>query len=444
METLRLIRNVCETLPMIGDTEDLIRVLRAPARSSPQWLIRVLELHKPALLLNADRFVLDGTRPHEQQTALEFVYWATDIDELRLGSILEALRSHEYRDVISNAFLSVKDHRDFHVAEKAVWAIAHLHQLSAFDSLVELAASWDNLKGFSAAHGLAKYGRDLVGPILTQLAMSKEKYSRRAAAWIMGQMTDEVDADVLLGLAADKSDDVRSAAVWALGRFHRLSDVGRLVSALRDKSESVRLQAVVALREFHDPGLLNDLSQALYDPDPSVCNFAAYALERLPNRIGFPALWHARTDIRSDVRSAAVAAMGTFADDPVVLSNLLHFRDGSDAETASGAGRALSRAPADIVFTYLVEGLTHTNGGVQAASAYGLGSSGNSEAVKPLLDVLARRRGPHYPALTALNKLAPRGITPHLLKKIRGLKEDGFVRAKAREVLWTVADIEVE
>ncbi len=176
--------------------------------------------------------------------------------------------------------------------------------LSVEDTLpIALAGLRERESRDAAVRALIRMGATAVIPLLA-LLHDDDRDVRRAAAWIIGRVTDRRAARTLIrsvgwtypyteipldGEGYAKLTDAlihgsggsRIACAVAFGRLRDARALPDLIEALTDSYPLARLAAIWALGQIGDPAVLPHLTDALDDPDPLIARAAEETLTAL-------------------------------------------------------------------------------------------------------------------------------------------------------------------
>jgi HEAT repeat protein len=148
--------------------------------------------------------------------------------------------------------------------------------------------------------------------------MSKTETQRAYAVDALGEfLVGAGVAPISKALTADPSPMVRQSAAKALWRLNSQGANGELAQAVGDKDESVRLEALKATTRIHVFTGAAAVVQRISDESPRVRKRAAEALGAMRAKdavVGLIALSSPDNEPDSDVRAAAVWALGQIAD----------------------------------------------------------------------------------------------------------------------------------
>jgi len=168
----------------------------------------------------------------------------------------------------------------------------------------------------------AALGGIAIAPLLLVL-QEQNNETRRAAAYVLGQIGDPRVVEPLLDLLADQDPKVRRAAVEAVGQIGDSRAVEALETALQDKDGSVRLAAIKALGQIGDSRAIEPLIAALKDESERVRWAAARALGEIKDPRAIEPLIAALKDAEWIVREAAAEALvniGAPAVEPLIAA----------------------------------------------------------------------------------------------------------------------------
>ncbi|MGB3292062.1 MAG: HEAT repeat domain-containing protein, partial [Phormidesmis sp.] len=212
----------------------------------------------------------------------------------------------------------------------------------AVPALVELLEMEDEEIVTSAALALEKIGSEAAGatPTLIKLLEHPTSRVRFRAAWAIAGIgaAAEAAAANLVPLLQDSATDYAAAnALAAIGPAAR-DTIPDLVTAFKAGTAS-RNDLATALAGIGDEGVLA-LSHLLDHPDQDIRRITAYELGQARSAVAVPGLIEALADAESEVRFAAIAALGRIgseAEDAVpALVSILQTREASACSEAAG------------------------------------------------------------------------------------------------------------
>lgn len=257
--------------------------------------------------------------------------------------LLELAETDEFRQVIADAFIGMKEH-----------AVVHL--VEAFGK------SPDKTRAL-----ICKLLGDTESPeaIDTLKLGLKDSYghTRQSALISLGQLVAEKTLASIVELVADEYDDVEDAAVRAaiaVGRRH-VHEVMEAVEKLKaDKDPRVRKNVTTILGGLKSRELLPEVVGALKDESPDVRRAAATALGAMGFTEGLEHINVALADEDTHVRLAAVISLSSFNDKEASRLLGLTVTD-EDIWVRCAALKALSAFPSIDTVKLVEDSLTDTS-----------------------------------------------------------------------------------
>jgi len=195
-------------------------------------------------------------------------------------------------------------------------------------------------------------------------------WRRAEALRSLGVVGDRSVFDALISALDDGHEEVRAAAVEGLGRLRDLRAVPELLRRLPEQSRHQRVRIVDALGSHGADGALvlmefigrrPEVLPFVVDLVPAICGSAA--AESLLSFCDHPA---------TEVRAAALEALGTIGIDDASYYFVLKALSDADPHVRAMAARALGRSGREDAAPYLGERLTESHWAVAAASARAL------------------------------------------------------------------------
>jgi HEAT repeat protein len=272
-----------------------------------------------------------------------------------------------------------------------------------------------------AASALANLGPSAVTALSGLLT---EEHSRLLAVRSLSQIRRSETIEPLLTMVHDPQVTIRTTAIEALSSFHHPRIPPILIDALDDPAAQVRQAAVLGLGLRSDLleelNLVDLIQPLLWDLDLEVCSSAAIALGRLGTEAAATALFQVlmlpTTPIPLQVR--VVRALGW-----VETSNVLEYlqqaltleSEEACQEIVIVLGQVKQPGLTSKAARILIDLLRLEHPAIQAprlkqAIALSLGELGETNAIEPLIELLASDAGVRLHAIAALKKLAPETV----------------------------------
>lgn len=222
----------------------------------------------------------------------------------------------------------------------AAGALAKLGDRSAFEALLGFIGHENAAVRQAVISALNSLGHPEMPARLRPLLSHSDVRVRESAVKIAGYFGYPECVDLLLERCRDEDERVRRAAIEHLPYIEDDRVIPALTAALERESPRVRAVAAHALAQIESESALSHLLPALDDPDSWVRYFAARSI----GRHGYgealePLARLARTDPASQVRIAAIEALGEIGDERAVaiLAPLSEAKDRDMARAALSA-----------------------------------------------------------------------------------------------------------
>ena len=165
---------------------------------------------------------------------------------------------------------------------------------------------------------------------------------RAEAARALGLVRESRALPLLIRALDDDHEEVRAAAVEALGLIGNPQTIPVLLSRLTDQSRNQRARIIEALREFGDAATAALVEHAQRRMDDAAV--IADVLGLVGGPVASQQLMAWMTQPRTEVRVAAMRALGTIGLDETGLIVALQALDDPDPAVRAMAARALGRA----------------------------------------------------------------------------------------------------
>lgn len=308
---------------------------------------------------------------------------------------------------------------DPEIVAQAAKVIGDANIAEAGSVLVPLLSSTHPRVKFFSAQALGRIGyRDAVAPLLKMIQTNNDEdlYLRHAGVMALTRIGE---VEPIVALANNPNKSLRLAGVLVLRRLK--SDKVRLF--LRDKDEYIVTEAARAINDDESiPSALPDLAAILkekrFTSEPLLRRAINAALrvggeDELNDLIAFSK----RTDVPKEIRSEALAALGTWAN-PSVLDRVDGRYRGEFRRDA-----ALVRAK---VMPHINDLLQDQNNEVVIAAAQMLGELGITDSNTSLVRVLNESKSPEVRSalLTSLHKLRYSDMDSIIKKGMSDADED--------------------
>jgi HEAT repeat protein len=169
-------------------------------------------------------------------------------------------------------------------------------------------------------------------PLLRHLR-SDDPDVRHSALIELDTDVDPVEAEDLLPFLHEEDPPIRRLAIRLLGEIGDLAALPALLDALGDEEEDVSVAARQAIELFRTRDTIEVFIAGARHHQPLARTTSVTALGELRNPMGIPALRNAVEDPAPAVRSAALKALGAFAD-AALRPVLYHNKDGQSQQAA--------------------------------------------------------------------------------------------------------------
>ena len=223
--------------------------------------------------------------------------------------ILNAITKLEPENPELDLYLDALKDNDFGTRREAIQAIRHLPGMNVRNALLD--ALHDPQMGvvYDAAKGLKPLGSQIVEPLIEKLT-AKGKYTRMAAAELLGEIKDEGAVKPLCEqLLKSKNKALRAQIAVSLAKIKSLDALPDLCRALKDHDHEVREAAAQALGILGAQDAVADLVKSLNSNFSTLSGrekeFAAISLGKINSDDAISALIEALDHEDSDVRLAA-------------------------------------------------------------------------------------------------------------------------------------------
>lgn len=197
------------------------------------------------------------------------------------------------------------------------------------------------------------------------------------------ELTDKVAADLaMVDLPASDAASAGAQEAVALEEEQVKDEIDIQIDLLNDPDWVVRREAVITLGEMGDERCVEPLAKALRDGDWQVREVAIEAM----GHVGSPAVETLLKLLRDwDVRKYAILALGKIRDERVLDPLMLQLRNDEFKDDAINALVELGE-PAVPKF---IAALKDKDENVRKSAVLGLGRIKNTEAIDPLIEMLA-------------------------------------------------------
>ncbi len=240
----------------------------------------------------------------------------------------------------------------------------------------------------------AKSGK--VFGILKKGLTDRDAAIRGAAARAIGEFANKDAASALATVADDKSADVRRDVALAIGKFKNGEMVDQLKKYLEDKDSSVVAGAIDSLAERKEAFAWDTIKEQAKSNDPQVRAASLKALAALVSRSDkqgvrevISLLSGAIGDSSTEVKVAAMEALGTFKDDRAVTSIAVNASN-DDMALRMAALRALGKSGHSSARGVIESALNDSEITVREQAVKSLGTLGDKDA-KPALQAFIER-----------------------------------------------------
>ncbi len=179
----------------------------------------------------------------------------------------------------------------------------------------------------------------------------RRPWQRAEAAYALGLLKCTTSVPRLIGALDDPYDEVRSAAVDALGLIADPSAIPHLVGRLDEQSRHQRVRLVQALRQFGSVAVSPLLEHA--STRPSDLASIADLIGSIEAADAVPQLLQWCGDPRSEVRAAAIRALGAIGPDERAYYHVLRALNDDEGEVRASAAWALGRSGRHEAAAYL-------------------------------------------------------------------------------------------
>lgn len=180
---------------------------------------------------------------------------------------------------------------------------------------------------------------------------SRRPWHRADAAFALGLVKSSSSVPLLIAALDDPYEEVRAAAVDALGSIADPSTIPQLVGRLEEQSRHQRVRLVQALHQFGSVAVPHLLEHARCRP--SDVSSIADLIGSIEAPDAAPQLIEWSADPRSDVRAAAIRALGTLGPDERAYYFLLKALNDDAPEVREAAAWSLGRSGREEAATYL-------------------------------------------------------------------------------------------
>ncbi|MER0204443.1 MAG: NACHT domain-containing protein [Nitrosomonas sp.] len=219
---------------------------------------------------------------------------------------------------------------------------------------------------------------------------------------------------------------------------YRLNTLQKLITALEDENSDVRQAAIQALGKIGDKAAIEPMILTLKDNDPFIRWITVTALEEIRDKAAIELLILAINDEDLLVRQEAVEALGRIGDKAAIKPLILALND-EDLDVRQTAVEALGKIGDKAAIESLILALNDEDLFVRQEAAEALGRIGDKAAIKPLILALNDEDlDVRQTAAEALGDIDYKAAIESLKLSLKD--EDLDVRQTAAEALGRVGD----
>lgn len=205
---------------------------------------------------------------------------------------------------------------------------------------------------------------------------------RAAVAIALGNLNDKRAVTPLIDALDDTNQNVRGAAAIGLGGIGDSAATERIIKLLKDKDETVRARAAEALAKLGDRAAVEPLAFALKDMNDDVRAAAAGALGKMKDEKAFKPLVGALNDWYSRVCLSAAESL-LMLGPPSDLWGYAWLLGGGDDKEKKEATKIIRKAGPK-AFDALVSAIKDWHSEVRCAAIMALGELRDPKAIEPL------------------------------------------------------------
>ena len=367
---------------------------------------------------------------------------------------------------------------DEYVRLAALWSLRKLGERAPVERLVALLEDPDENIRLATIVALGGLGEKAPMERLVMLLGDNDEEVRVRAVLALGKLGERAPVERLTGLLKDPDENVRLATIFALGGLGEKAPVEHLMALLEDQDVVIRIAAILALGVLSERAPVERLMGLLEDADENVRLVARHvvemlqgqvplsepnasrdinseALSRPKNQESMQALLDRLYDEDSNVRLAAVEALGKF-EEGVPLKLILVALSDREEQVRIAAAEVLQRIFPDTLSAIVSEATTillrqgsgsiiSSRSRVWTAQTISFLQGPSPALLKQLINLL---NWPHWEvqveAIQALGKVR-RNIPDEAIKRLYNLRLNSpslLVQAVADDTLAEILSLE--